>query len=217
MQEQMMTDLDLKEQEIRTKDAELAECYRTIEALKQGGADEGDLSRELGESAQARAAAEREAAHVRRELGISESLVGIKEDTITKLQTGIGTPSERHLDLIHAMFTPFERRFTPFHPPLLSDLDRALAVGSADSGHKIRALEAEVAGLREALAEALEQVRAAAGEASRAEYRGMGRFKPSGRRPPRPEHSAMRKAPHMIKHHTHRFSEGYVRHILDSC
>ena len=81
----------------------------------------------------------------------------------------------------------------------------------------MRALEAEVAGLREALAEALERAKTAEGQTSQAEYQGMARFKPGSRRTVRPPHGEMRMPPRMIKHHTHHFSERYIQHILGSC
>ena len=82
----MIADIDTKEAELRRKDDELAECYRTIAALKEGGAEEGELSRELGLANEARADVERRLAQVGRELEISESLVGIREETIAKLK-----------------------------------------------------------------------------------------------------------------------------------
>jgi len=183
MQEQMMADIEIKEKEAVLKDQELKEAYRTIEALRKAAAQGG------GEDSLAQA--NEIAAQGKARMIAEAELSSVREDLRATAST------------VHIKEETIKQ--------LKKELERALRSGDGMRDQHVRALEAEMAGLREALVEALSRCRELEGGQELLTKRSRSRP-----RMPRPQ-SGLRPPPRAIKANHHRFSERYTNHILKSC
>jgi len=105
---------------------------------------------------------------------------------------------------------------------LKRDLEQTLHEGASANGQRVRALQAEVNSLRDALAAALDRTRYAEEGMSRANEkwanRALATAKTTSARKAATARATPtgRKPPEVIKYRHHRFSEPYVQHILHS-
>jgi len=184
--DQMIAEIDRKDDTIAAKDEELADCYRRIKELSAGAASSEIDMQAIANEKNARALAEHKLQELRHEFAGLKTLSNIKEDNIMKLKR---------------------------------ELEQALRSGSPVGGQRLRALEAEILGLKAALADALGRVSQAEEAAARANSQASRRTAPVQTKRSRPilrQESQMRPPPNMIKPKHTKFSQRYAEHILST-